>query len=233
MQFTRTFIPAIIILTTIIALITYKKYRHTPNRYFLYLLLATIITELIGSFIVYCYYYPQSGTTIFAKSIFPDRLFERNSWIYNIFRILTFYFYLFFFKELVKRKKHQTIIYLLFIVYSFLVVLDLWLNKTDFFTRNLMIIRISGTIAILIATILYFTEVFNSNKILKIYKELSFWLVAGSLFYYLLTIPIMMFTKIFYNYQGIYLSILLFSNFILYGSFITGFIINAREIKHG
>ena len=81
-------------------------------------------------------------------------------------------------------------------------VADLILKSEGFFSKNLMWVRISGTLSILLATTFYFNEIFDSDKILNIYKELSFWLIIGSLFYYLVTVPIIIFTKLFYNFQG-------------------------------
>lgn len=229
MLYLRILIFLFIIAATVIASITYKKYRDTPNRYFLYLLLLTLGTECIGYSYIYFHFFPQTTFTVFFKGILPEVISEQNYWAFNIFRIITFYLYLYYFLRLLKKFKHRRYIYVILLIYTVFVILDLTLRSEGFFSKSLMWVRISGTLSILLATTFYFNEIFDSDKILNIYKELSFWLIIGSLFYYLVTVPITIFTRLFYNFQGIYVSILLLSNIVLYGCFIIGFVVNAKK----
>lgn len=229
MLYLRILIFSFIVAATIAASITYKKYRDTPNRYFFYLLLLTLIIESIAYTTIYLYYFPDTAFTILVKDSLPDKLFEENYWLYNLLRISTFYLYLYYFLKLLKKNKHIYYIYALLILYSICIAMNLYIWKEDFFYKNLMLVRISGTLSILIGSTFYFNEIFDSDKILNLYKELSFWLVIGSLFYYLVTVPIIIFSVLFYNFQWIYVSILLLANIVLYGCFIFGFIMNARK----
>ncbi|MCM5664144.1 hypothetical protein [Galbibacter mesophilus] len=165
---------------------------------------------------------------MFLKEFVPENLLARNYWVYNLFRILTFYIYLLYFFNYFKQRKDKVIICGLLLIYSIGIGIEFIIDSNSLFEGNQMIIRIFGSFGILIGAILYFGEVFNSDKVLKIYKDLAFWLIIGSVFYYLLTIPIMMFGKFFQRFQEVYVTILFLSNIILYGSFIIGFIINAK-----
>ncbi len=218
----------LIAITTLVAILTYKKYRFTPNRYFLYLLLLTLTTEFIAYIPVYCYFHKETSISLFLKEFVPENLLARNYWVYNLFRILTFYIYLLYFFNYFKQRKDKVIICGLLLIYSIGIGIEFIIDSNSLFEGNQMIIRIFGSFGILIGAILYFGEVFNSDKVLKIYKDLAFWLIIGSVFYYLLTIPIMMFGKFFQRFQEVYVTILFLSNIILYGSFIIGFIINAK-----
>ncbi|MEL4308475.1 hypothetical protein [Joostella sp. CR20] len=124
---------------------------------------------------------------------------------------------------------HKTIVKWLFAIYTSCIIANFWMIENTFFEKNMMFVRFFGGIGLLLGAFLYFREVFLSEKIINVYHRLSFWVITGSMFYYLITVPIIIFDKFLYDHQDIYLSILVCCNIVLYGSFIIGFIIHRRR----
>jgi hypothetical protein len=83
----------------------------------------------------------------------------------------------------------------------------------------------------LISTFIYFQEIFNSDEILEFPKTLPFWIIVGTLVFQLGSTPVIIFAKQLNFSHSAYEVILSLCNYVLYGSFIIGFIINMRQQK--
>ncbi|MCM5662996.1 hypothetical protein [Galbibacter mesophilus] len=87
----------------------------------------------------------------------------------------------------------------------------------------------AGVLLTLGAIFAYLYTILKSDEILTFYKTLPFWITVGILFFNLVTMPIFIFARQLKFSAIVYEFILLISNYVMYGCFITGFVINARE----
>jgi len=102
----------------------------------------------------------------------------------------------------------------------------LFLQKTLQTSQTYSII-LAG-IFIVISIIILLIELLNSDKILKINKLLLFWISIGVLLFYSGILPIYVVVDLL-NYQGLFDYIILGLNIVMYGCFITGFIVSKKE----
>ena len=224
----RDFIFYLEIMCAIVATITYKSYKNTPNKYFLHFFWLTVIVETIGLLRFYDYYYQDNGFIIFLNNIFPERFIEHNSWLYNIFKVITYYMYMNYLYKLINEKRAKRTISYLIGFFLIVVILDFIFNYNIFLIESLFWNRIAGSLMFLLCLFIYLFEVFNSNEVLTFHKTLSFWLLFGVLIFNLATVPIFIFSNRLGIVHPAYRFILSFSNIILYGFAIIGFILNHR-----
>ncbi|MCF6350047.1 MAG: hypothetical protein L3J23_03330 [Flavobacteriaceae bacterium] len=144
--------------------------------------------------------------------------------IYNIYFIITFFFYFLFYKKILKKSKNIKRINLFLILYSLFTIFDLIFLKSSFTNGFITNNIVFGAILLIITLILFLIEIINDEKIIfNIEKLLIFWISIGVLLFHIGVIPIIISSEIL-KYDGIYDRILLGLNIIMYGSFIIGFI---------
>ena len=118
----------------------------------------------------------------------------------------------------------------IFIIGSFIILRNYYtndFNNLDFyFTNNSILIFI-------IIVILYFYEVFQSNKILYILKDLQFWVSLGLILYYLFTFPYYSFYRILFENNSSIIKIMFNIEkplcLLMYTFFIIGFILKEKN----
>ncbi len=218
----------------IVATFTYKTYRNTPAKIFLPFLWFTVLTESFGE-VPWIFRSNENGYLIrFLKSFMSVDLLTSSTWIYNIYSIISFYVFVCYYKKLTYEAKiYNKIILLLLFTYTLSVVIDFTQNFEFFNSKNVMINnhKIVGVFCTLISTFLYMQIVLRSDEILTFHKTLPFWITVGLLFFNLVTIPIFIFAQQLQFSEKVYVYILTLSNYIMYGSFIIGFVKNARQQK--
>ncbi len=186
--------------------LAYNKYKNSYLKYFLFFIFYVFLTELFG-------YYTGF---ILRKSTF---------YIYNIYVFFSTIFYLTLFKFYIKNNKfYINLMLIAFILFYFYNIL--FLQKTLQTSQTYSII-LAG-IFIVISIIILLIELLNSDKILKINKLLLFWISIGVLLFYSGILPIYVVVDLL-NYQGLFDYIILGLNIVMYGCFITGFIVSKKE----
>ncbi|ETN95683.1 hypothetical protein [Zhouia amylolytica] len=216
----------------ITALVTYRYYKHTPNKIFLFFLSYVLLTEFLSELISYFWKYPDSEVYSFLKNIIPTVFLNTVLWLGALFSIISFYVFLIYYRYLIKDFKKRKLIDGLVIFYTIAVVLDHFFNADVVFKKFLVYHKIVGVLSVMICVGMYMKVLFNSNKLFSFYKLLSFWISIGLLFFNVMTIPIFIFSKQLEFSNTIYLFILSLSCLVMYGSFTIGFIINAREERN-
>ncbi|MCF8714231.1 hypothetical protein JM658_05255 [Joostella atrarenae] len=222
------------IIAAIVATLTYKKYLHTPCRYFLFYLWGVVIIETIGLIPVLHYFNPSSEFIIWLTSIFKEKYVVVNDWLYNTYFILHYLFYLAFYWRILKLEKFKNIVKLLVLAFIIVAVGDVVYNFNEYSSQYLITLRIVGAIFLTIAIFLYFMDIIYNDELSKFYLTLPFWISIGALIFNLLIVPIsifsdMMFSSdLFYEWFHIILNI---SNYFLYSFFIIGFIVHTYREK--
>lgn len=163
------------IITAILALIFYKKYKGTFLRYFLFLIWYSIANE------VFAMYYVKN-------------INQNNLVLFNINKILEFSFYLFLYRSFVETKIHKKIISGFIIVYYFSVLINCFFQNFlyEYFSNTYFV----GAVFITSSIVMYFSEILNSEKIIYINRTFIFWLSIAVFLLYITSIPF----KVIMNY---------------------------------
>ncbi|MCX2681495.1 hypothetical protein OOZ15_16195 [Galbibacter sp. EGI 63066] len=213
----------------IIGLICYGTYKTTPNKIIIYFLVITLLNEIIGLIPIIVWKFPESSIAGFLEAHLPDILVRNNIWIASIHSILSFYIFLIYFRELSKRENSRLRMFnWLLVIYTVSVVYDLIHYKTLYIKLG-DTHRIVGALCSLIAALLYMKIMLKSDRIIMFYKQLSFWIMVGIIFFNLVTMPIFIFADQLGFSGPVYNYVLVFSCYIMYGCFIVGFIVHARQ----
>ena len=187
----------------IAAVVTFKKYRKTPEKVFLYFLIyGVLITELVGHLLLWL----GIGIT--------------NTFLYNLFTLVSYLVYLSWFYKILPSKQKL----ILFFGIVFVTTWCYMLTYGTFFTNIWTVPVIVGSIFIFILTILYFAQLLQQDQVVSIYSSQQFWIAIGLFIFTLGIAPTLFFQDDLDIYGALYGSMLTFLNIILYGSLIIGFL---------
>jgi len=199
-------------------------------RLFVYYLWIVVFVEFVGLYPSYAYFsdYKKLG---FIKGT----LFERNYWWYNSYNVIKFLIlYVFFILQLqsgAKQKKLYAISGLL--ILSFIIELFLGGN---FYKSNSSYMAIAGTLYLVVLIMLYHFEMLKSEKILKFYKSVAFYISIGMLMWHVSTTPLFIYNR-YFSLQSpdfVYFQMVLLKsiNIFLYGILILGFMVCIKKRKN-
>jgi len=196
-------------------------------RLFVYYLWLVVFVEFVGLYPAYAYIYDYE-----RLGFIRGTLFERNYWWYNSYNVLKFLIlYIFFILQLrspVKRRKLYTI--------SGLMILSFIIDQIfggDYFISNSAYNAIAGTLYLVVLIMLYHFEILKSDRILKFYKIMPFYVSLGLLIWHVSTTPVFIYNK-YFSLQSpdfIYLQMVLLKsvNIFLYGILILGFMVCTKK----
>ena len=151
--------------------------------------------------------------------------FANNSWLYNIHSYMVVVMIGLYYWRLIKTVKYRFIIRSLIILFCFMASFYALFKKEielpaklDYFLEEIVIIT---------CIILYFLELLKSNKFLKFYYSIHFYISAGLFIWYLCVMPIFLFDKFFTELNMLFrdfrILTILFFNIILYLCLTFGF----------
>lgn len=212
-------------LAFLFGLFYYSKNKSKPTYYLVWFLGVTIFSELFNWYAYFVYF----GYLSFLKGT----VFETNYWSANIYGLISYLFYINYFKWYLLEKKFIKIIN----VFSgvFLVVsLAEMLFSGGFFLRLLPISNVLGTLLVLISIAFYYLELLKSNQILLVQRSLPFYISVGTLFYHLCATPLFIYGVYYSNsidpsFVSLYRHIIFGINILLYSIFIVGFLICSQS----
>jgi hypothetical protein len=215
------------IISALIGIICYKKYKHTYVKYFVFYLIYIALIELIGA-------YPKHLIRLDLFNVIEGTIFEKNRWWFTIFwKIGGIMFFWFYFQKILKTELYIKVIKyfgLLFLIFS---ICNIIINFNYFFSHSLPSISIFGTLIILLCTIFYFIEVLQSNRILTFYKSLNFYIAVTIFIWWLIITPLVFYDIYFstadWDFVILKWQIYLFSNFFMYLIFAIALIVSKPE----
>ncbi|WP_090836659.1 hypothetical protein [Olleya namhaensis] len=193
---TSIIIMVIQIAALIAAILNWKKYRNTKEKYFLFFLVYIVFNEIAGFFI--------GG---------------ENLYIYNIFTIVSVSFYLFWFHQILKNKtliKCFGLVFLCTIIYS-AVTQDFWGSLWVF-------PFIPSSIIIIVCSTLFFNNFLNNKKAINYIDSQQFWMVTGILIFYIGFLPLALTWGLIDLRSVSFRIIIMLLNLILYGCYIKSFL---------
>lgn len=195
------------LVAAIVALVYYKKYIQSPEKYFLFFLWYTFLVDLLGG-------------------VVGDVFEQDNYWVYNSYMITSFLFYFGWYYTILKRpifKKTVVAFGGTFIIVS---IASLFLeNWQEYYAFTFFV----GAVFLLVLTLFHFHQLLNSDEVLIVKYKLSFWISTGLLLFYMGMIPLIFLLE-YSSIENLSFTILLISlNLILYSLYIIGFSWTKKE----
>ena len=194
---------------------------------FVYYLWVVVFVELVGLYPSYAYFYDYE-----RLGFIKGTLFERNYWWYNSYNVLKFIIlYKFFILQLKFRTKRR----ILFII-SGLLILSFIVDQLfggDYFKSYSSFMAITGTLYLVFLIMLYHFEILKSERILKFYKSMAFYISIGMLIWHVSTTPLFIYNRYFSlqspDFVYFQMVILRSINIFLYGILILGFMVCTKK----
>lgn len=196
-------------IAAIIALIHYKKYVHSSERYFLHFLWVTFFTDTI---------------------LGPSSSFFKidNTWVYYAYTGISFLFYYWWYYSILVKKLYKSIVIVLSIIFMILYIFN-GMN-VEFHKYSFVI----GASFVLILAGFHLRQLFNSDYTLRIKHKLSFWITVALVLFNIGMIPFILLSKYFNVWinNSVFTIILFFLNMILYSCYIIGFTWTKKKYNH-
>ena len=202
----------------------YRKNKSRPTFYLVWFLGITVFSELFSWYT----YFVESGFLSFLN----ETPFKSNYWLGNLYSIISYLFYINYFKWFMSAKSSVIIlnrVSILFLVASILEIIF----YGGFFIKLMPISTILGTLFVFLSIALYYMELLKSDQILQVQKTLPFYISVGALIFHLCTTPLFLYSSYFSNsidpgFVSLYKQVIFGSNYLLYSIYIAGFLICLR-----
>lgn len=183
---------------------TYSNYKHTSQKYFLAFLIYAILNDIV----------------FYLLRVFTG---ERYFFHYNIYVLISFSFYLFWFNNILKNTKS--------VKFSGILMGSAFLYSVvceDFFNKLSEVPLVVGILLILIYVVQYFVELLKRNEVVNYLSSQEFWICTGILIFYLGYLPFIVLGEYTTNISGKTIFITLLNAF-MYGCFIKGFLCTKKK----
>lgn len=210
-------------IAAIISYIFYKNHRTNDFKFLLIYLWFVVLVEFLGSYAHLICPFKLDETTFLIQN--PQFLY--NYWIFNVYLVIAYIFYAWYFLLQIKNEKYYRIGLLSILIFTIVSIIHLITSDT-FFDNYSQLVNFMGLVLLILLLTLYYYNILKSDKILNISSSLPFYVSIGVLIFYLCVIPLLLSSKflvaeeiIFVKYYGL---ILAYSNYVLYGMFIFGFL---------
>lgn len=203
----------------------YKRYRSKPTLHLVWFLGITVFTELFNWYALFI----DEDFLSFLKGT-P---FQSNYWLSNIYTIVSFLFYINYFKWYLSNRKSVALLNFLSIVFFVISILEIAFSK-GFFTGFMNITNIVGTLLVFLSIAFYYLELLKSDQILQVHKSLPFYVSVGALIFHLCTTPFFIYSSYYSNsidpdFVNLYWQVIFGTNYLLYSIYIAGFLICSRK----
>lgn len=209
MEFAKLLLDALELTAAITGLYNWKNLQNTVWRWFAIFLVFNFLSEMVGKYLY---------NTIALK--------HYNSLWYRYINIpVTFLFYQWLLKEPLKNYKLIPNFFMLLYVIVFL--LEEFFLSSQYRKFGTLSYQ-AGTLAILVLSVIFFVNLMKSDAILEFKTNIRFWVSAGLLLYFIVTMPFnAMRNLIFKQYYSLgiaYWYVTMFFNCTMYTFFTLGFI---------
>ncbi|MDC8004903.1 hypothetical protein POV27_12645 [Aureisphaera galaxeae] len=159
------------IITALIGVLNYRKFKDSPVKYFIWAFVYFACNEFFATF------YGR----VLAEGY--------NAIVYNIYYFVSFSILGYLFYTSIKNRRFKLFLKLMYAVYIALILIDVFVLKTDYHTKYQVWPYIIAGITILVCILFFFYEALNSESVVKLDRNLMFWIGIGYFFYYLAMVP--------------------------------------------
>ncbi len=224
-MFTAIFIHILEWLAFFTGIFYYKKSKSRPAFYLVCFLGITVFVETLGLYTIFVY----NG---FLEGL-QGTLLEKNFWLYNIYSIVSYLFYISFFKWFLVSPRAVRVMNLLTAIFVIVSLADN-LFSGGYFYGFMPITHIVGTLFVFMSIAFYYLQLLQGNQILEIRKSIPFYVSVGALIFHLCSTPLFIYSSYFKNsidpgFVSLYIPIIFIVNLILYSIYIIGFLICSHK----
>lgn len=204
--------PSIYAISIIAGLINFKKFKQNKIfKVFLYFLVYTFFSEIVAV-IMTKYFIISSGP------------------IYSVWNFLNLLFYAYFIYNILSSRLKRKIIKFLVFVFVIITLIN-FTFYVNFFSDHVVYNTIMAKLIVVIFTLLFFTEIIQSDKLLEIKNSLYFWIIFGVFLYNIGFLPAFALVK-YTSYIGIFRFITLTLNIVMHSCFIIGFFKSQKKFNN-
>lgn len=186
-----------------LAVLNYYKYKTTAEKWFLFFLLYTVVTETIGHYNSY------------VREVY-------DLTVYQVFLVVSFLFYFYWYFSILKSKLQRRVTLALGLVFLCYAIYNLIVLPWDNHHYKTFVL---GAVINIIVSIFFFSQLLNDKKEIEVAHNLKFWIATGLLLFNVGMVPFMLFSEEFSAKSETRTVILVVLNFILYGCYSLGFIL--------
>lgn len=213
------------IVAFLIGIFYYRNNKSKPTFYLVWFLGITVFSELFSWYA----YFVNTGFLQFLKGT----SFESNYWWGNIYSIISYLFYINYFKWYLSAKKSIVILNRVSVVFLAVSILEI-IFSGEFFVKFMPISNILGTLLIFLSIAFYYLELLKSDQILQVHKSVPFYVSVGALIFHLCTTPLFLYSIYYSNsvdpsFVSLYRQVIFGTNYLLYSIYIAGFLICLRK----
>ena len=193
------------LLACLAAIFKWKSIRKTPLWIFLPFLIYSFLNEV-------------TTTALYSFTSINFR------YLYNIYCIVSFFVYLYWFDRILKLKLWKWIVTLVFlgaVVYDVI--------TSDSLKQLIKTALLVQAIILLIFSVIYFVRLLNKEEVVHYQLIPEFWIILGLLVFHIAFVPLFLLTGLGYNIQKAYSIAINILNYILYSSYILGFYVAGKR----
>jgi hypothetical protein len=221
-------ILSIELLACVVGFFSFRKYKDTPVKYFIYFLAYALLIETLGNYTVWI---TKDGVLCWLFFLVEDTLFVKNYWLFQVFWIIgSPLFFSFYYYQIIKNKTLKTSIKYVAISFAVVSIVLVSVNYHVLYSGFYTPITLLGLLTILFLVFSYFIELTNSNTILVFYRTMTFYISCGILVFWLLTTPLEFYEKYFnandYSFVFFKFMVFLFSIVFMYLIFTIGLLVS-------
>lgn len=195
----------VVFLPPIVGFLVYKKYRTTPIKYFIWFCFFVAFVEIFGA---YPTFINKFESLSFFNNYVKDSIFQNSNWWFLIFwNLIGALFYAFYFYNLIDNTSFKKLIKYLAVFVFCVCTFDFIRNIDNIAHSSNIFITFFCAFLIIVAVLLYFVEVLNSDKVLSISTSMSFYIGATILLWHLIINPLS-FYEVYFNRSDMDFSIM-------------------------
>lgn len=214
-------------LAALTGILSLKKCREKPTRYFVFFLCLIFAVELVGHYSLFLDHQ--------AFAFLKETRFVKNHWLFNPYIIINFFFYTLFFVFYIRSKRIKKLIKSLLIFYLVSSIANIFIADI-LFSKLSTYSFVSGSILLLFTVLYYFYEIIQDDQILTFKTSFTFYVAIGALVFHLCVTPLFIYSIYFdekHNplFVKIYLTTLTLTNIFMYTCYIFGFIVCLKKNK--
>jgi len=204
----------------------------TPSKMLVAFLWFTFFVEIVGAYSPIAYFSEYK-----FLSFIKGTNFERNRWLYNIYNIIKFVFFVYYFRSYIKSKLNRKVLLILTSLFIITSIINLALTDV-FFKFESQYVNLTGTFLLMFSIILFFFQLLKSDHILNLKRFLPIYIAIAVMLFFLCVTPLTIYSEFFRTSTGnqlfvnLHVRVLLYSNIFMYSFFILGFIICSKTKKY-
>ena len=219
------------ILAAIVATKYSKKYQDDKlSWYFSLFLWFTVAIEIIFGWL------PAAINKVESLSFLKDTFLNYNPWAYDLYNIMSFSFFLFYFLTVLSKNRclGKRDFSIIFVFVCFCILIHITFDFFSPISSNL--VSILGTLFLSIVIIVFYLKMLKSDLILNFYKILPFYVSIGILIFNLVVNPIFIYQSYYSikkspEFVELFKLVIMSANIFMYTCFIFGLIICSKPNK--